>query len=138
MQRDVAKEELSKLLVTYFCDAKKVEEHKSLLKNFTGKYFERFDFRKRARIFNALADENRLKILNLLTFREMCVCELTAALDMTQPNLTYHIKKIENVGLVKHNKRGKWVYYSLADEKGLLQFERACAFNLSALGDTYI
>jgi ArsR family transcriptional regulator len=49
----------------------------------------------------------------------MCVCELAAALDMTQPNVTYHMKKLENVGLVEHEKRGKWVYYSLADEERL-------------------
>lgn len=41
---------------------------------------------------------------------------------MTQPNLTHHVKKLENVGLVEHKKRGKWVYYSLTDRYGR-QFE---------------
>ena len=63
----------------------------------------------------ALSDEKRLKILALLTFREMCVCELTAALGLTQPNLSHHVKKLEYAGLVRHEKRGKWVYYFLTD-----------------------
>lgn len=123
MQRDGAKEKLSELLETPFCDVYNAEEHEPLLKRTTDDYFEKFDFERKTRIFNALAEKNRLKILKLLTFREMCVCELTAALDMTQPNLSYHIKKLENAGLVKHSKRGKWVYYSLTDEKHLHRFE---------------
>jgi ArsR family transcriptional regulator len=66
-----------------------------------------------------LADEKRLKILRLLTFREMCVCELTAALNLTQPNLTHHVKKLENADLVEHEKRGKWVYYSIKNKAHL-------------------
>jgi DNA-binding transcriptional ArsR family regulator len=123
MQKDIAREELGGLLETRFCDAEDTEEHESLLRKLTDEYLGQFDFKDRARIFNALAEESRLKILALLTFREMCVCELTAALDMTQPNLTYHVKKLENVGLVEHEKRGNWVYYSLTDEKYVRQFE---------------
>lgn len=116
MQKDIAEERLSELLETRFCDAENTQEHESLLKKLTIEYLEKYDFEGKAKIYNALADKSRLKILHLLTFREMCVCELTAALNMTQPNLTYHIKKLENVGLVEHEKRGKWVYYSLKKE----------------------
>jgi DNA-binding transcriptional ArsR family regulator len=123
MQKDVAREELNGLLETRFCDAEDTGEHESLLRKLTDEYLGHFDFKDRARLFNALAEKSRLKILALLTFREMCVCELTAALDMTQPNLTYHVKKLENVGLVEHKKRGKWVYYSLVDKRYLRQFE---------------
>ena len=105
------------LLETHLCDVDDTELHESSLKVLTRKFFESFDLESEARIFNALAKEHRLKILNLLTIREMCVCELAAALDLSQPNITYHMKKLENVGLVEHNKRGKWVYYSLAEAK---------------------
>ncbi len=114
---------MNELLETHFCDAENAEEHESLLRKFTDEYLRQFDFKDRARLFNALAEESRLKILALLKFREMCVCELTAALDMTQPNLTYHVKKLENVGLVGHEKRGKWVYYSLTDDKYVRQLD---------------
>jgi DNA-binding transcriptional ArsR family regulator len=123
MPKDIAREELSGLLETRFCDVEDTEEHESLLRKLTAEYLGQFDFKDRARLFNALAEESRLKILALLTFREMCVCELTAALDMTQPNLTHHVKKLESVGLVEHKKQGKWVYYSLTDEKYVHQFE---------------
>ncbi len=123
MQKDTAGERLSELLETRFCDAENTQEHESRLKELTVKYLEKFNFERKAKLFNALSDKSRLKILHLLTFREMCVCELTAALGMTQPNLTYHVKKLENVGLVRHEKRGKWVYYSLADKRYVHQFE---------------
>ncbi|MBN2335638.1 winged helix-turn-helix transcriptional regulator [Candidatus Bathyarchaeota archaeon] len=110
-----AKQELNKLLETHFCDAPDSETHESRLREQTATFFQEIDLKRRTTIFKALADEKRLKILTLLTFREMCVCELTAALGLTQPNLSHHIKKLENAGLVRNEKRGKWVYYSLDD-----------------------
>jgi DNA-binding transcriptional ArsR family regulator len=67
------------------------------------------------RLFKALADTTRLRILKLLDVREMCVCEVMIALDLTQPTASHHLKILENAGLVKSRKEGKWVYYSLKD-----------------------
>lgn len=111
---------LGKLLKIHFCDAPDAQKHESELRVLTDQLFESIDLKERATVFKSLADEKRLKMLTLLKFREMCVCELTAALGLTQPNLSHHIKKLENAGLVTHERRGKWVYYSLAD-KGLLK-----------------
>jgi ArsR family transcriptional regulator len=66
-------------------------------------------------MFKALADETRLKVLRLLARRELCVCEVMAALDLTQPTASHHLGILENAGLVKGRKDGKWVFYSLAD-----------------------
>jgi DNA-binding transcriptional ArsR family regulator len=107
--------ELSKIIKTYFCDVEDQEKHGSELQMHTESYLSQFPLKQNAKIFKAMADEKRLKILRLLTFREMCVCELTVALNLTQPNLTHHIKKLENADLVEHEKRGKWVYYSIKD-----------------------
>ncbi len=115
MQEVAALERLSELLETHFCDAENPQEHESLLKELADEYLGSFDFERRSRLYGALADKNRLNILQLLTFREMCVCELTAALNITQPNMTYHVKKLEGAGLVQREKRGKWVYCSLTD-----------------------
>lgn len=123
MQKDIAKARLSELLETRYCDAENAEEHESLLRKYASNYLDKFDFERKAKVFAALADKSRLKILHLLTFRAMCVCELTVALKMTQPNLTYHIRKIENVGLVERKKEGKWVYYSLTAREYLRQIE---------------
>ncbi len=71
--------------------------------------------RKQSKFFKALADEKRIRILKLLTIREMCVCELMIALDTTQPNLSHHLKILENQGFVNRRKEGKWAYYSLTN-----------------------
>ena len=72
---------------------------------------------KQSRFFKALADETRLRILKLLEVREMCVCEVMVALNLTQPTASHHLGILENVGLVKDRKEGKWVFYSIADPK---------------------
>ena len=45
----------------------------------------------------------------------MCVCEVMVALDLTQPTASHHLRILENVGLVKDRKEGKWVFYSIAN-----------------------
>lgn len=110
------KERLGQLLETHFCDAQDSQRHESELRELTEQLFESIDLQSKATVFKALADEKRLKTLTMLTFREMCNCELTAALGLTQPNLSHHVRKLEDAGLVVSERRGKWVYYSLSDE----------------------
>ena len=78
---------------------------------------------KKAKIFKALADSTRLRILGLLSIREMCVCEIMVALNLTQPTASYHLGILENAGLVKDRKEGKWVFYRIAEKE--LEFVRA-------------
>lgn len=66
-----------------------------------------------AAICKALADENRLKILELLSQGEKCGCELLAVLAISQPTLSFHMKVLATCGLVKADKKGKWCHYSL-------------------------
>jgi len=112
MEKEVVRQ-LNELLETHYCDAENAEEHGSRLSHLADTFLGEFNLEDEARVHGALSDVSRLKILKLLGFREMCVCELTAALDMNQPNLSYHIKKLESAGLVRSEKRGKWVYYSI-------------------------
>ncbi|MEM3403096.1 MAG: metalloregulator ArsR/SmtB family transcription factor [Nitrososphaeria archaeon] len=74
---------------------------------------------KKEKIFKALADTTRLRILKLLKVREMCVCEIMIALDLTQPTTSHHLKILENAGLIKRRKKGKWVFYNRKDLKRL-------------------
>jgi len=53
-------------------------------------------------------------MLRLLNIREMCVCELTVALNLTQPTASHHLSILQNVGFIKDRKEGKWVFYSVA------------------------
>jgi DNA-binding transcriptional ArsR family regulator len=70
---------------------------------------------KQGRFFKALADETRIRIFKLLEVREMCVCEVMVALNLTQPTASHHLRILENAGLVKDRKEGKWVFYSVAN-----------------------
>jgi len=64
--------------------------------------------------FKSLSDDTRLRIL-LLTLRhtELCVCELTAALDMIQPKISRHLAQLRNTELLVDERRGQWVYYRI-------------------------
>lgn len=65
-----------------------------------------------------LSDATRLTILSLLKDKEMCVCELVDILEISQPGVSQHLRKLKSQGLVKEDKRGQWVYYSLnVDDK---------------------
>ena len=70
-------------------------------------------FADRAEIFKALADKTRLHILALLAAEELCVCELVAVFDLTQPSISQHLRKLRQAGLVKERKTAQWVFYAL-------------------------
>ena len=99
---------ISKILETHFCDVPNIEEYETEIRKNTETYFKELGLKEKSEYHKALADEKRLGILTLLGFREMCVCELTSALGVSQPNLSHHIKKLEYAGLVKSERRGKW------------------------------
>jgi len=69
------------------------------------------------KVTKALSDPNRVKIIKMLQKKEMCVCELQAALDIAQPTVSKHLKILEDAGLVSFSKDGLWVNYRLADGK---------------------
>lgn len=71
-------------------------------------------------IFKALSDETRLRIIKLLEQGELCVCDITAALDMVQPKVSFHLSTLKEAGLIKDRKQGKWIHYSL-NEKDLFR-----------------
>jgi ArsR family transcriptional regulator len=74
------------------------------------------DAQRRARLFHALADETRLRILEHLAAREHCVCDLTDALEAGQSRLSFHLKTLKDAGLVTDRRQGRWIYYSLRPE----------------------
>jgi ArsR family transcriptional regulator len=71
------------------------------------------DLSRTARLCRALSDENRLRIVGMLTAGERCVCELTAALDLGQSLLSHHLKTLKDAGVVADRREGRWVYYTL-------------------------
>lgn len=66
--------------------------------------------------FKLLGDKTRLKIVSLLSQQQMCVCHLVELLQSTQPNISQHLRKLKDAGLVVEERRGQWIYYSLSIE----------------------
>jgi len=98
-------------------------EYEKELKNLAERAVSADFAAKKSKIFKALADSTRLRILGLLSIREMCVCEIMVALNLTQPTASHHLGILENAGLVKDRKEGKWVFYRIAEKE--LEFVRA-------------
>jgi len=69
-----------------------------------------------ARLFKALSDETRLRILKMLEQRPLCVCEIQYVLKGSQPNVSHHLKTLSDAGLVESKKDGLWVDYRLPDK----------------------
>ena len=76
-----------------------------------------------AQTFKALADENRLRILQILGVEKLCACDILENLDLSQPTLSHHLKILQQAGLVEVEKRGKWSYYNLSNQ-GIDQAKR--------------
>jgi ArsR family transcriptional regulator len=71
-----------------------------------------------ASVFKALADPSRIQIVNMLANAEnpVCVCEFMPRLGLSQGTVSFHLKKLLDVGLLEREQRGTWAYYSLDRE----------------------
>jgi ArsR family transcriptional regulator len=74
------------------------------------------DVEATARLFRALGDETRLRLLEQLQGGEQCVCDLTDELEASQSRLSFHLKTLKDAGLVTDRREGRWVYYAINPE----------------------
>jgi len=74
------------------------------------------DVRPLSRLFRALGDETRLRIVALLSHGELCVCHIESALAVSQPNASRQLGILKMAGIVDSRRDGTWVYYHLADQ----------------------
>lgn len=63
--------------------------------------------------FKALSDPLRLQVIELLQVQEMCVCDLTTHLQVSQSKLSFHLKALREAGLIRSRRQERWIYYSL-------------------------
>lgn len=77
------------------------------------KAHDRVDVARLARLFHALSDETRLKIVERLLSGEQCVCNLMEPLGLGQSHLSFHMKTMKDAGLVTDRRDGRWIHYSL-------------------------
>ncbi|MDH4230950.1 MAG: metalloregulator ArsR/SmtB family transcription factor [Nitrospirota bacterium] len=73
-----------------------------------------------ANVFKALSDTTRLRVLKLLERGELCVCDIVAAMQMSQPKVSFHLNALKEAGFVKDRKEGRWIHYRL-DEADLFR-----------------
>ena len=71
-------------------------------------------YQEHAKVFKALCDEKRLRILELLCAGEKCACVLQEHLNFTQSGLSYHMKILVESGIVESRQEGKWMYYRIS------------------------
>jgi ArsR family transcriptional regulator len=69
-----------------------------------------------ARVFRALGDPTRVRLLSLIAAHqggEACVCDLTEPVGLSQPTVSHHLKQLVDAGLIIREQRGKWAYYQV-------------------------
>ena len=71
-----------------------------------------------SRMFRAFSDPTRLRILNLLSGGELCVCDIVCVLEMSQPKVSRHLAYLRRSGLVLARRQGLWMHYRLATPLG--------------------
>lgn len=80
--------------------------------------------------FKALADPTRVRILNLLVRNpELCVCDMNASFDLSQPTISHHLSILKKAGLVDSDARGRWAFYrantqAISALAGVLEVDR--------------
>jgi ArsR family transcriptional regulator len=85
-----------------------------------------------SRLFRALGDETRLRIIALLSHGELCVCHLQEALGLSQPNISRQLGVLRAAGIVEDRRDGNWVYYRLLE-----QGDAECERHLRGLVDSF-
>jgi len=78
-------------------------------------------------VFKALANQYRVRILNALRDGEMCACELQVVLDAPQSTVASHLRELNDAGLVKKRRQGKWTYYRIGDTAAIQLLDMAAA-----------
>jgi len=122
---EINKEREQELIETLECcvdnQGKDVSKYFNDLTNL-GKSFDKDkQFQQTLAFCKAIANAERLKILEVLKEGDKCVCELEAVLNKAQSTISHHLRKLEEVGIIRGFKKGKFTHYEIIDEK-LLYF----------------
>lgn len=85
----------------------------------TGGVLDAAEAQRLARVFKALGDPTRVRLLSLIAAqedREACICDLTEPVGLSQPTVSHHMKQLVEAGLVTREQRGRWAYYRLVED----------------------
>ena len=110
-------------MTNYTCDA--ICIHEDTIKEVQENMIKNNDLDKISKIFKAISDPTRIKILYALKAHELCVCDISVVLNMTQSAISHQLKVLKDVDLVRTRKDGKTRFYKLADEHVHTLFSQA-------------
>ena len=99
---------------SYSCDCEMI--HEDVVRDVKSKMLPTEDYYSLADLYKLFSDGTRLKILWALRCSKMCVCDLAALLGMTNSAISHQLKSLRLANLVKSERQGKVVYYSLSDD----------------------
>jgi ArsR family transcriptional regulator len=99
---------------SYICETIFIHEDK--VKEVQENIIKTNDIDKVSKLFKAISDPTRIKILYALKFNELCVCDISVILNMSQSSISHQLKTLKDVDLVRSRKDGKTRFYRLADE----------------------
>ncbi|MBD1382515.1 ArsR/SmtB family transcription factor [Metabacillus arenae] len=95
---------------------------------------EVIDIAKASQVLKLLGDKTRLSIIKLLEKNECCVCEFVEIFKTSQPAISQHLRKLRDADLVKENRKGQWIFYSLNRDSETYEFVESL---LAFLPDQY-
>lgn len=75
------------------------------------------DLKEYTKVFKAVSDPSRARILKLLEEQELCVCQIMAVIELKQPTISKHLSILRKAGLVEARRSGTWIYYSLSRKR---------------------
>lgn len=115
---------IQRLLKAGLSKAESPEQHLRELKRLVKDAVDESAIKKQSKILKALSNPERLKIMRLLSARRACVCEIMSALGLSQTTASYHLRVLRGAGLVKDEKKGKWVFYAISSPDAIRLLER--------------
>lgn len=74
------------------------------------------DLQRTSQLLKLLGDRTRLTMMKLLQSHEYCVCEFVEIFKISQPAISQHLRKLKDIGLVKEERKGQWIFYSINKE----------------------
>ena len=97
------------------CEIKSVRE--DIIQDISDKMSSNEIYHDMSNLFKILGDYNRIRILCALNYQELCVCELSLLLDMSQSAISHQLRLLRNNDIVKFRKKNKQVFYSLQNNE---------------------
>lgn len=98
----------------YCCDCDAI--HEELVNDAKSKLLDDDKLLQISDFYKALSDSTRIKIINLLEKNELCVCDISVILNMTKSAVSHQLKNLREMNLIKCQRKGKEIWYTLADD----------------------